>query len=66
MGQFERIVETCISPYVKLMTSASSKREAGYSKLVLWITQRDGVGEEVGGASEWETHVYPWLIHDDV
>ena len=28
-------IETCILPYVKQMTSASSIHEAGYSKLVL-------------------------------
>ena len=31
------------------MTSASSMREAGHSKLVLWTTERDGVGREVRG-----------------
>ena len=29
-------------------------------------TQRDGVGREVGGGSEWGTHVNPWLIHVNV
>ena len=48
---WENSNKTCILPYVKLMTSASSMHEAGHSKPVLWITQRDGVGEEVGGAS---------------
>ena len=27
------------------------------------MTQRDGVGKEVGGASGWGTHVNQWLIH---
>ena len=48
------------------MTNASSMHEAGHSKPVLWITQRDGVEEEVGGASGWGTHVHPWLIHVNV
>ena len=30
------------------------------------LTQRDGTGREVGGASGWGTHVYPWQIHVDV
>ena len=31
----ENGIETCILPYVKQMTSASSMHEAGHSKLVL-------------------------------
>ena len=31
----ENNIETCILPYVKQMTSASSMYETGYSKLVL-------------------------------
>ena len=27
------------------------------------ITQRDGMGREVGGGSGWRTHVHPWQIH---
>ena len=30
------------------------------------MTQRDGVGREVGGGSEWGTHVHPWLIYVNV
>ena len=30
------------------------------------MTQRDGMGREVGGVSGWGTHVYPWLIHVNV
>ena len=63
---WENSAETCLLPYVKLMTSATSMHEAGHSKPVLWITQRDGVEEEVEGASGWGTHVHPWPIHDDV
>ena len=33
---WENIIETCILWYVKQVTSASSKHEAGHSKLVLW------------------------------
>ena len=32
----ENSTETCILPYVKQMTSASSVREAGHSKPVPW------------------------------
>ena len=49
------------------MTSASSMHEAGHSKPVLWDTQRDGVGREVGGGFRLGgTHVHPWVIHVDV
>ena len=30
------------------------------------MTQRDGMGTEVGGDSGWGTHVNPWLIHVNV
>ena len=33
---WENSIETCILPYVKQMTSASSMHEAGHSKPVLW------------------------------
>ena len=30
------------------------------------MTQRDGMGREVGGGSGWGTRVHPWQIHVDV
>ena len=39
-----------------------SRFDAGYRKL----TQRDGMGREVGGGSGWETCVHPWRMHVDV
>jgi len=30
------------------------------------MTQRDGMGREVGGGSGWGTHVHPWRMHVDV
>ena len=44
-------IETCILPYVKQMTSASSMHEAGNSKPVLWDNPEWG-GRWVG-ASGW-------------
>ena len=35
-GDMKDSIETCILPYVKQTTRASSTREAGHSKLVLW------------------------------
>ena len=53
-GRFERTAtETCLLPYVKQMTSASSKHEAGHSKPVLWDNPKgrdgDGGGRGSGG-----------------
>ena len=49
------------------MTSASSKHEAGDSKLVLWDNP-EGWSGEVGGreVQDGGTHVHLWLIHVDV
>ena len=49
------------------MTSASSMREAGHSKPVLWANS-EGWGGEGGGSvvQDVGTRVYPWLIHVDV
>ena len=53
----ENSIETCILPYVKQMTSASSIHEAGHSKLVLWENPvRWG-----GGVQEKGMHVHLWL-----
>jgi len=30
------------------------------------MTQRDGMGREVGGVPGWGTRVHPWRIHVDV
>ena len=49
------------------MTSASPMHQAGHSKPVLWTTEGDGVGKEVGvGFRMGASHVHPWLIHADV
>ena len=41
---WEKSIETCILPYVKQMTSASSMHEAEHSKPVLWDNPEVGVG----------------------
>ena len=43
---WENGIETCISPYVKQMTSASLIHETGHSKLVHWDTP-EGVHTQV-------------------
>ena len=30
------------------------------------MTERNGMGREVGGGSGWGTHVHPWWIHVNV
>ena len=46
------------------MTNASSMREAGHSKLVLWDNP-EGWGGEGGekGGSDGGTQVHSWLFH---
>ena len=46
------------------MTSGSSMREAGHSKLVLWDNP-EGWGREGGrrGVQDGGTHINPWPIH---
>ena len=60
---WENSIETCILPYVKQMSSASSMDEAGHSKLVLWDNPGGGrwEGDQYGG-----THVHLWVFHVDV
>ena len=60
-------IETCILPYVKQVTSASSVHEAGHSKLVFSDNPEGWGGEGSGlGVQDGETHVHLWLIHVDV
>ena len=63
----ENSIETCILPYVKQMTSASSMHEARHSKPVLWDNLEGWSGKVVGGGvQDGGTHVHPWLIHVSV
>ena len=62
----ENSIETRILPYVKQITGPSSILETGHSDSVTGTTLRDGMRREVGGGSEWGTHVHPWLIHFNV
>ena len=45
---WENSIETCILPYVKQMTSASSMHEAGHSNPVLWDNTERWGGEGSG------------------
>ena len=49
--------------YMKQIASPGSMHETGYLGWYTGMTQRDGMGREVGGGSEWGTNVHPWLIY---
>jgi len=63
---WENNTETCTLPYVKQMTCASSKEEAGHPQPVLWDNPGDGVRREVGGWFGMGGTCVPWLIRVDV
>ena len=70
---WENSIETCISPYVKQMTSASSMHEAEHSKPVLWDNP-DGFGDGMGRGLRMREQIYTcgWFmlmygkIHDNI
>ena len=62
----ENSTETCILPYVKQMTIASSMHEAGHPSWCSGTIQRDKVGREVGGEFRWGDTCMPVTIHVDV
>ena len=58
------VMETCIISYKKRIARPGLIQD-------LWgwctgMTLRDGMRSEVGGRSQWGTHVHPWLIHVNV
>ena len=63
---WENSIETCVLPYVKQMTSASSLHEAGHPKPVLWDSPERWSEEGGGGVQGWGTNVHLWLIHVSV
>ena len=72
---WENSTETCILPYVKQTTSASSMHEAGASKPVLWDNTERWGGREVGGGGSglgrcmctcgWSMLMCAWGHHRD-
>ena len=63
---WENGIETCILSYVKRITSSGLMHDIGCLGLVHRMTQRDGMGREVGGGSGCGTHVHPWRIQVNV
>ena len=63
---WENGIETCILSHVKRIASPGLMHETGCSGLCTGMTQKDGMGREVGGGSGWGTHIHPWWIHVNV
>ena len=63
---WENSTETCTLSSVKQITSPGWMHETRARGWCTGMTQRDGMGREVGGGSGWGTHVNPWLIHVNV
>ena len=55
---WENSTETCILPYVKQITSPSSRHETQYSKPVPWDTPEGWDGEEGGKGFQDGGHMY--------
>ena len=66
MFRANSIETSSILSRVKQITSPGWMHETSARGWCTGKTQRDGVGREVGGGSEWGTHVNPWLIHVNV
>ena len=63
---WENSIETCILSQVKQITSPGWMHETSARGWCPGMTQRDGMGREVGGGSGWGTHVHPWWIDVNV
>ena len=55
---WENGIETCILSYVKWITSPVSMHDTGCSGWCTGMTQRDGMGKEVGGGFQDGEHMY--------
>ena len=64
---WENGIETCKLSYVTQITSPDLMHDTGNSGWCTGMTQRDGMGREVGGGvSGWGTHVHPLQIQVNV
>ena len=55
---WENGIETCIISYVKRIASPGSMQDTGSLGWCTGMTQRDGMGREVGGGVQDGEHVY--------
>ena len=63
---WENGIEACIISYKKQIASPGSIQDTGCLGLCTGMTQRDGMGREVGVGVRMGTRVHPWQIHVDV
>ena len=63
---WENSIKTCVLSSVEQIASPGWMHETSAWGWCTGMTQRDGMGKEVGGGSGWGTHVNPWLIHVNV
>ena len=63
---WENGIETCKLSYVKRITSPGSMHDKNARGWCTGMTQRNGMGRELGGGSGWGTHVLPWQIQVNV
>ena len=64
---WENGIETCKLSHVKRIAGPSLMHDIqGAQGWCTGMTQRDGMGREVGGGSGWGPHVHPWWIHVNV
>ena len=59
---WENGIETCIISYMKRITSPGSMHDTDAWGWCTGMTQRDGMGREVGGVSGLGTRVHLWCI----
>ena len=62
----ENGIETCILSYVKRIASPGLRHDTGCLGCCTGMTQRAGMGREVGGVSGWGTHVHLWWVHVNI
>ena len=62
----EDSIETYILSYVKQIASPGLMHETSSQGWFTGMTQRDGMGREVGGGSGWGIYVHPCLIQVNV
>ena len=63
---WENSIKTCILSSMKQIASPGWMHERSARGWYTEMTQRDGMGREVGAGSGWGTHVNPSLIHVNV
>ena len=63
---WENGIETCMISYKKRITSPGLMQDTGAWGWCTGMTQRDGMGREVGGGLRMGNTCTPWRMHVDV